>query len=306
MVNDLIISTKTPDKKTSERYMDRFRRGAGSTDSSATGFSKKLKRKKKSPASSDVIAADTTLAQIFGRPPKKTLPTKKLLSTTQRKKSLQSHLPLPRPSLQPLPLRPMQKSNLFAAYNPAIASSAPSQDKQDNASIQPLPKFQQPSSSNPFAKPPEPSSPPPRRNLFAPNQDEPRPETLRDYENPLSPHIQNLIDQTRYADRFIKTHVPGLDALLVEGIPKGASVIICGGTGSGKTILNLQVMAMACRTGKKCLYLTLEESEARLIDHMADFGWDAKKYISEGKLRFLRLNPFDIMRSVDALLAKEK
>jgi circadian clock protein KaiC len=290
MVNDLIISTNTLDKKTSERYMDRSRRGVSSTDRSATGLSKKSKKKKKSRASSDVIAADTTLAQIFGRPPKKTLPTKKLASATPQKKTLPSPLPPTRPSLKPLPSQQAQKSNPFASYNPSQPSSDNYQEKQDL----------------PLAKPLESDPSLPRRNLFAPNHDELRPETLHDYENPISSHIQNLIDQTRYSDRFLKTHVPGLDALLVEGIPKGASVIICGGTGSGKTILNLQIMAMACRTGKKCLYLTLEESEARLIDHMADFGWDAKKYISEGKLRFLRLNPFDIMRSVDALLAKEK
>ncbi len=106
--------------------------------------------------------------------------------------------------------------------------------------------------------------------------------------------------------KFIKTYVPGLDSLLVEGIPRSAAVLICGGTGSGKTILNLQMMARACANGKKCLYLTLEESELRLIDHMMDFHWDARQYIKEGKLMFLRLNPFDIMRSVDALLAKEK
>ena len=105
---------------------------------------------------------------------------------------------------------------------------------------------------------------------------------------------------------FNKTLIPGLDSLLVEGIPKGAAVIVCGGTGSGKTILNLQIMANACMQGKKCLYLTLEESELRLISHMNDFGWDAKRYIREEKLAFLRLNPFDIMRSVDSLLAKEK
>jgi len=106
--------------------------------------------------------------------------------------------------------------------------------------------------------------------------------------------------------KFIKTGIDGLDSLLVEGIPKGAAVIICGGTGSGKTILNLQLMANSCENNMKCLYLTLEESESRLIEHMFDFGWDARNYIKDGRLMFLRLNPFDIMRNVDALLAKEK
>ncbi len=118
---------------------------------------------------------------------------------------------------------------------------------------------------------------------------------------------QVMVDpSTTPSRKFIKTGVAGLDILLVDGIPQGAAVIICGGTGSGKTILNLQIMANACEQGKKCLYLTLEESEPHLIEHMADFGWDSRKHIKDGTLMFLRLNPFDIMRNVDALLAKEK
>ena len=38
------------------------------------------------------------------------------------------------------------------------------------------------------------------------------------------------------SDEYIKTFVPGLDKLLGEGIPKGSSVLVEGGPGSGKTI----------------------------------------------------------------------
>lgn len=105
---------------------------------------------------------------------------------------------------------------------------------------------------------------------------------------------------------YLKTYIDGLDHLLVHGIPNGASILVCGGTGSGKTILNLQILNEACKRGKKCIYITLEEAEQRLMNHMHDFGWDAQKFIKEKKLMFLRINPFDIMRNVDALLAKEK
>jgi len=39
---------------------------------------------------------------------------------------------------------------------------------------------------------------------------------------------------------------------------------------------------------------------------MEDFGWDPKGLIKKNKLKVMRLNPFDITRSVDALLAKQK
>jgi KaiC/GvpD/RAD55 family RecA-like ATPase len=39
---------------------------------------------------------------------------------------------------------------------------------------------------------------------------------------------------------------------------------------------------------------------------MNDFGWNAKKMIKKGKLKIVRISPFEITRNVDALLAKEK
>lgn len=105
---------------------------------------------------------------------------------------------------------------------------------------------------------------------------------------------------------YVVTGIAGLDELLEEGIPKGATVLIAGGAGSGKTIFGLQTFAHHCAKGKKCLYMSFEESEKRLIEHMDDFGWDASKFIAEGNLKIQRFNPFDITRNVDALLAKQK
>ncbi|MCK5043752.1 AAA family ATPase [Candidatus Pacearchaeota archaeon] len=105
---------------------------------------------------------------------------------------------------------------------------------------------------------------------------------------------------------YVVTGITGLDELLEEGIPKGATVLVAGGAGSGKTIFGLQTFAHHCAKGKKCLYMSFEESEKRLIEHMDDFGWDASKFIAEGNLKIQRFNPFDITRNVDALLAKQK
>ena len=58
--------------------------------------------------------------------------------------------------------------------------------------------------------------------------------------------------------------------------------------------------------GKKCLYMSFEERESRLVDHMKSFGWKADELIKKGKLKVVRINPFDITRNVDALLAQQK
>jgi KaiC/GvpD/RAD55 family RecA-like ATPase len=105
---------------------------------------------------------------------------------------------------------------------------------------------------------------------------------------------------------FVMTGVEGFDELLEEGVPKGSAVLVAGGAGSGKTIFSLQTLAHQANEGKKCLYMSFEEREERLVEHMEDFGWNPKEMIKKGNLKIQRINPFDITRNVDAMLAKQK
>jgi KaiC/GvpD/RAD55 family RecA-like ATPase len=121
---------------------------------------------------------------------------------------------------------------------------------------------------------------------------------------------KNLIERktSKNGDKkeYVKTGIEGFDALLDNGIPKGNSIIVAGGTGSGKTLFCLQTLYNHASKGEKCLYMTFEENEERLVNHMEDFGWKPKELIKKGKLQVTRINPFDITRNVDALLAKQK
>jgi circadian clock protein KaiC len=102
---------------------------------------------------------------------------------------------------------------------------------------------------------------------------------------------------------FVKTGIDGLDALFRDGIPKNSSVLVAGGAGSGKTLLTLQILYNAAKSGKKCFYMSFEESEERLWDHMEKFGWSLGE--SKKNLVIKRFNLFDITRYIDALLAKQ-
>ncbi len=104
----------------------------------------------------------------------------------------------------------------------------------------------------------------------------------------------------------IKTGVCGFDKLMKNGIPQGSSVIIEGGPGSGKTIFCLNLLAEACKRGEKVLYMSFEEPEDNLRQHMIDFGLDPFKYEDKGLLKIKRFNALDIARSVEALLSEAK
>ena len=111
-----------------------------------------------------------------------------------------------------------------------------------------------------------------------------------------------------HSDPYIKTGIAGFDQLFDKGygLPSGAAVLVEGGPGSGKTIFCLATVMGLCKQGKKCLYMSFEEPEDRLIDHMEHFGWDAEKYIKAGKLRIKRFDAIDVSRSVEALLSAAK
>jgi circadian clock protein KaiC len=105
---------------------------------------------------------------------------------------------------------------------------------------------------------------------------------------------------------FYKTQIPGFDELLDPGIPKGSAILIEGGPGSGKTLWCLTLLANMCKKGKKVMYMSFEEPEGRLRDHIASFGIDPKEYEKKGLLYVKRFNALDIARSVEALLSEAK
>jgi KaiC/GvpD/RAD55 family RecA-like ATPase len=87
---------------------------------------------------------------------------------------------------------------------------------------------------------------------------------------------------------YVNTGIPGFDKLFTNGIPKGSTVLIAGGTGSGKTNFCLQLLAYHAKQGKKCYFMGFEESEERLSEHMQDFGWNPEELIKSGNLKLKR------------------
>ncbi|MBR9691113.1 Flp pilus assembly complex ATPase component TadA, partial [Candidatus Woesearchaeota archaeon] len=103
--------------------------------------------------------------------------------------------------------------------------------------------------------------------------------------------------------KHLKTGVPGFDELVDKGIPQGTSILVSGGPGSGKTTFCIQQLGWAAERGEKCLFISLEEKEERLIEHMKGFGLNPEKYIKNETLKIKKLDSFKLSRAVEALLA---
>src|SRR4030042_2166340 len=98
-------------------------------------------------------------------------------------------------------------------------------------------------------------------------------------------------------DNVLKTGIIGFDDLFAEGgIPRGSSVLVAGGPGYGKSILCRQICYNIVAKGKKCMYVSFEESKERIVKSMENFGWDVKKYVDDGSLLIQKINPLDILR----------
>jgi len=102
--------------------------------------------------------------------------------------------------------------------------------------------------------------------------------------------------QTKKED-VLKTGISGFDELFTKkGIPEGSSVLVAGGPGTGKSIFCRQICYNVVSKGKRCMYVSFEESKERIENSMKSFGWDVTKYIENGTFLIQKINPLDILR----------
>ncbi len=86
--------------------------------------------------------------------------------------------------------------------------------------------------------------------------------------------------------------IPGLDALLGGGFPRGRVILIVGGVGTGKTIFSAQFLVKGVEEfGEGGLFLSLDESREHLYREMFQFGWNLKELEKKKKLAFIDASP---------------
>ena len=99
----------------------------------------------------------------------------------------------------------------------------------------------------------------------------------------------------------IETGIYGLDDMLGGGIPKGHSVAVIGSFGTGKTTFSMQFIWEGLQRGERCIFLSLEEDEESIMESARTFGWDMERYVDDGTLLILKLDPEDAKGSVERL-----
>ena len=92
---------------------------------------------------------------------------------------------------------------------------------------------------------------------------------------------------------YTLTDIPGVDKILGnKGIPRGHSILISGGPGSGKTTFAIQFLYKGITEhSEPGLYITLDENPEDIKKNMSKYGWDLYKLEEEKKLSFINVSP---------------
>jgi circadian clock protein KaiC len=93
-------------------------------------------------------------------------------------------------------------------------------------------------------------------------------------------------------DESVPTGVPDLDAMLgAGGYYRGSSVLVSGGSGTGKTILAAHFANAICRHGGRCLYFGFEEGPSQIVRNVHSVGIDLAPHLEAGLLHFETARP---------------
>ncbi len=82
--------------------------------------------------------------------------------------------------------------------------------------------------------------------------------------------------------------VDGIDSLIEGGLPIGASVLVAGEAGTGKTVLCIQFILAGIREGEPGVYVTADPP-GRILEEASSLGWDLRGAIEDGYARIVQV-----------------
>lgn len=81
------------------------------------------------------------------------------------------------------------------------------------------------------------------------------------------------------------TGISGLDEITEGGLPRGRPTLVCGGAGSGKTLLAMEFIVRGITGfGEPGVFMAFEETAEELTDNVASLGFDVKALVACKKM----------------------
>jgi circadian clock protein KaiC len=83
----------------------------------------------------------------------------------------------------------------------------------------------------------------------------------------------------------VPTGIAGLDEITNGGLPKGRPTLVCGGAGSGKTLLGMEFLVRgATQFNEPGVFMSFEESGEELTKNVASLGFDLNRLTASKRL----------------------
>jgi circadian clock protein KaiC len=94
------------------------------------------------------------------------------------------------------------------------------------------------------------------------------------------------------SDERISSGIEPLDDMLGgRGFYRGSSILVTGGSGTGKTSIGAHFVDAACRRGESAVYFSFEESPDQLTRNMGSIGLELRKWLRQGLLHIFSTRP---------------
>lgn len=103
-------------------------------------------------------------------------------------------------------------------------------------------------------------------------------------------------EQPTPAPRIIPTRIPGLDNLIIGGLPNISLILVVGTIGSNYTTFIEQILYNHLSGGGKVAYYTAETSSLDIMQEMESFGWSLRRFLTGGQWLFVDVLTPDLQR----------
>ena len=105
---------------------------------------------------------------------------------------------------------------------------------------------------------------------------------IKDNKRKMKP-IRNKREKPRPIEKAM-TGIRGLDQITGGGLPKGRPTLVCGGAGSGKTVMAMQFLVNGILQGEPAVFMSFEEPTGDLMTNFSSLGIDLNDLVAKKKM----------------------